>query len=461
MSEERTVRRPGQVGAQGGPMGRGGWGAMGRPVEKPKDFKKTATRLLGYFIPQKYRLLIVLGAAILGTVFNIVGPKILGLATTKLFEGLIAKFRGVPGAGVDFGYIGMILLILLGLYIISAIFMYVQQYIMAGVAQRTMYRLRKEVDEKLSRLPLKYFDSRTHGEIMSRAVNDMDNLSTTLQQSVTQLITSAVTLLGVIVLMLTISPILSLVVVLTLPLSLVVTIGIAKRSQNNFRKQQRALGHLNGHVEEMYTGLKIVKAFGHEDKSIAEFTELNENLYNAGWRAQFASGIIMPLMRFIGNLGYVFVAVVGGIMVTNGAIAIGDVQAFIQYAQQFTQPITSLANIANVIQSTMASAERIFDLLDEPEEIPEAVDAQVIAFPQGAVQFQHVRFGYKEDTILMEDMNIDVQPGQMIAVVGPTGAGKTTLVNLLMRFYEVNGGKITVDGVDITQIKRGELRRTF
>src|SRR5947209_4229393 len=461
MSEERTVRRPGQVGAQGGPMGRGGWGAMGRPVEKPKDFKKTATRLLGYFIPQKYRLLIVLGAAILGTVFNIVGPKILGLATTKLFEGLIAKFRGVPGAGVDFNYIATVLLILLGLYIISAVFIYIQQYVMAGVAQRTVYRLRKEVDEKLSRLPLKLFDSRTHGEILRRVVNDLDNISTTLQQSLTQLITSAVTVIGVIVIMLTISPLLSLVVLFTLPLSLVVTVGIAKRSQNYFRTQQRALGHLNGHVEEMYTGHKIVKAFGHEDRSIDEFTNLNENLYNAGWRAQFASGMIMPLMRFIGNLGYVFVAVVGGIMVTNGAIAIGDVQAFIQYAQQFTQPITQLANFANVIQSTMASAERIFELLDEQEEIPEVVDATVIAAPQGAVQFEHVKFGYKPDVVLMEDMNIDVQPGQMIAIVGPTGAGKTTLVNLLMRFYEVNGGQITVDGVDITQIKRGALRRTF
>jgi len=438
---------------------------MGRPVEKPKDFKKTATRLLGYFIPQKYRLLIVLGAAIIGTVFNIVGPKILGLATTKLFEGLIAKYQAfmhhLPAPGIDFNYIATVLLILLGLYIISAVFTYIQQYVMAGVAQKTVYRLRREVDEKLSRLPLKFFDSRTHGEILSRVVNDMDNISTTLQQSLTQLITSAVTLLGVIVLMLTISPILSLVVVLTLPLSLVVTIGIAKRSQNNFRKQQRALGHLNGHVEEMYTGHKIVKAFGHEDRSLAQFTELNENLYNAGWRAQFASGIIMPLMRFIGNLGYVFVAVVGGIMVTNGAIAIGDVQAFIQYAQQFTQPITMLANFANVIQSTMASAERIFELLDEQEEIPEVIDATAIEAPQGAVQFEHVKFGYKPDVVLMEDMNIDVQPGQMIAIVGPTGAGKTTLVNLLMRFYEVNGGQIMVDGVDITQIKRGALRRTF
>ncbi len=463
MSEERRQQRNSTM--QAGPMGRGGWGAMGMPVQKAKNFQGTLRRLLGYFLPQKYRLMIVLAAAMLGTVFNIVGPKILGLATTKLFEGLLAKYQALlrhqPAPGVDFGYIATVLLILLGLYIISAIFMYVQQYVMAGVAQRTMYRLRREVDEKLSRLPLKYFDSRTHGEIMSRAVNDMDNLSTTLQQSITQLITSAVTLLGVIVMMLTISPLLSLVVVLTLPLSLLVTMGIAKRSQNYFRRQQRALGDLNGHVEEMYTGHKIVKAFGREGQSIAEFNERNDKLYHAGWRAQFVSGIIMPLMRFIGNIGYVFVAVVGGIMVTKNAITIGDVQAFIQYAQQFTQPITQLANFANVIQSAMASAERIFELLDGQEEIAEAVDAKAIEHPEGEVQFQHVRFGYKEDTILMEDMNIDVQPGQMIAIVGPTGAGKTTLVNLLMRFYEVNGGQILVDGVDITEIKRGELRRTF
>jgi ATP-binding cassette subfamily B multidrug efflux pump len=461
MSEERRQQRT----MQAGPMGRGGWGAMGMPVQKAKDFQGTLRRLLGYFLPQKYRLMIVLATAILGAMFNIVGPKILGLATTKLFEGILAKYQALlrhqPAPGVDFGYIATVLLILLGLYIISAIFLYIQQYVMAGVAQRTMYSLRREVDEKLSRLPLKYFDSRTHGEIMSRAVNDMDNLSTTLQQSLTQLITSAVTLLGVIVIMLTISPLLSLIVVLTLPLSLFVTTVVAKRSQEYFRRQQRALGELNGHVEEMYAGHKIVKAFGREGQSIAEFNERNDKLYNAGWRAQFVSGIIMPLMRFIGNIGYVFVAVVGGIMVTNGAIAIGDVQAFIQYAQQFTQPIMQLANFANVIQSAMASAERIFELLDEQEEIPEVADPQIIEAPYGAVEFQHVQFGYKEDVILMEDMNIDVQPGQMIAIVGPTGAGKTTLVNLLMRFYEVNSGKILVDAVDITHIKRGNLRRTF
>ena len=459
MSMERRSQQ------QGGPMGRGGWGAMGRPVEKAKDFKGTALRLLRYFLPQKFLLIAVLVTAIIGTVFNIVGPKILGLATTKLFDGLIAKFEAFqkhqPLPSIDFHYIATVLLILLGLYVISAIFMYIQQYIMAGVAQRTMYQLRREVDEKISRLPLKYFDTRTHGEIMSRAVNDMDNLTTTLQQSITQLITSAVTLIGVIVIMLTISPLLSLIVVLTLPLSLLITVGIAKRSQEYFRRQQRTLGELNGHVEEMFAGHKIVKAFGREGQSIDEFDKRNEKLYDAGWRAQFVSGIIMPLMRFVGYIGYIFVAVVGSIMVTKNAIAIGDVQAFIQYAQQFTQPIAMLANFANVIQSAMASAERIFELLDAEEQVPEAVDAKVIEHPEGAVQFEHVQFGYSPDNILMQDMNIDVQPGQMIAVVGPTGAGKTTLVNLLMRFYEVNSGAILVDGVNITDIKRGSLRRMF
>ncbi len=385
-----------------------------------------------------------------------------------LFDGLIADFKAaqhhLPGPGVDFAYIGRILLILLGLYVISAIFLYIQQYVMAGVSQRAVYRMRQQVEEKLNRLPLKYFDSRTHGEIMSRTINDMDNISTTLQQSVTQLITSAVTVVGVLIMMLTISPLLTLVVLVTLPLSILVTVGIAKRSQTYFRNQQRALGVLNGHVEEMYTGHKIVKVFGHEQESLATFDQFNDDLYQAGWRAQFMSGMIMPLMRSIGNLGYVLVAVVGAIMLTQGAITIGNVQAFIQYAQQFTQPITQLANFANVIQSTMASTERIFELLDEPEETPDAVDATATAAFEaslGTVQFEHVQFGYQPDAILMEDMNIDVQPGQMIAIVGPTGAGKTTLVNLLMRFYDVNAGKILVHGVDITDIKRGELRRTF
>ena len=461
MSEMRR-RQQQQGGMMGGP-GRGGPGhALGRPVEKAKNFRGTLKRLLAYFLPERVRLGVVLATAILGTVFNIVGPKILGLATTRLFEGLVARYQAAAARQVpppiDFAYIGRVLLILLGLYLISSLFMYIQQYTMAGVAQRTMYRLRNQVEAKLNRLPLKFFDSKTHGEIMSRAVNDVDNLSSTLQQSVTQLITSVVTLIGVLVMMLTISPLLTLVVLLTLPLSIVVTTGIAKRSQGYFRAQQKALGELNGHVEVMFTGHKIVKAFGHEAVSVAQFTTLNDSLYDAAWRAQFVSGIIMPLMRFVGNIGYVFVAVGGGIMVTRGSIVIGDVQAFIQYAQQFTQPITQLANFANVIQSAVASAERVFELLDEQEEVAEVARPAAIREPRGAVQFEHVRFGYSPDTILMQDMNINVEPGHTIAIVGPTGAGKTTLVNLLMRFYEVNGGRILVDGVDITQLRRGDLR---
>ncbi|GAC1400364.1 MAG: hypothetical protein NVS4B7_11210 [Ktedonobacteraceae bacterium] len=458
MSQERIGQRP--PTQQGGFMGRG-MGGMGMPVQKAKDVRSTLKRLMGYFLPYKFRLLVVLIAAIIGTVFNIVGPKILGLATTRLFEGVVAKFRHVPGATIDFPYIAQVLMFLGVLYVISAIFMYVQQYVMSGVAQRMVYVLRKQVDEKLTRLPLKFFDGQTHGEILSRAVNDLDNISTTLQQSLTQLITSFVTLIGVIVMMLTINPLLSLVVVITLPLSILVTTFVAKRSQTYFSQQQKVLGKLNGHVEEMYTGHKIVKAFGHETRSMNEFDTLNERYYEAGWRAQFVSGTIMPLMRFIGNIGYVFVAVVGGIMVTNGAMTIGDVQAFIQYAQQFTMPITQLANIANVIQLTLASAERVFELLDEQEELPESDSAKVIASAYGEVQFEHVTFRYKEDTPLIEDININVKPGQTIAIVGPTGAGKTTLVNLLMRFYELNEGKILVDGMDITHIRRGNLRRTF
>jgi len=464
--------KPKQGGMMGGPMGRGGFGAIGSPVEKAKDFQGTLNRLLRYFLPEKIRLFVVLGAAILGSVFNIVGPKILGLATTKLFNNLIAGYiiqiqnkthplHPSPVPGIEFGYIARIILILLVLYVLSSIFIYIQQYLMSGVAQKTIYKLRKEVDEKLSRLPLKYFDGRTHGEILSRAVNDVDNISSTLQQSVTQFITSLVTLVGVLVMMLSISWQLTLIVLLTLPLSIFVVTGIAKKSQDFFRKQQQSLGDLNGHVEEMYSGHKIVKAFGHEHKAIAEFDELNERLYDAGWKAQYVSGIIMPLMRFVGNLGYVLVAVTGGIMATQGAISLGDVQAFIQYSSQFTQPITQLANIANVIQSAIASSERVFELLDEKEQVPEITKPTIITDPRGSVKFEHVRFGYSEDKILMEDMNIDVKAGQMIAIVGPTGAGKTTLVNLLMRFYEVNSGRILIDDVDITKLKRGELRRMF
>ena len=461
MSEERKAEKPQPKGfGNGGPMG-----SLGKPVEKAKDFKGTLLRLLRYLKPQRTKFIVVFIFAILSTIFSILGPKIMGYGVTKIGEGFVAKMvalkRHLPIPKMDFTYIGQIVLILLALYLISAAFSYLQQYIMAGVAQKTVYNMRKEVDEKLSRLPLKFFDSRTHGEILSRVTNDFDNISTTLQQSLTQLITSIVTIIGVIVMMLSISPLLTLVVILTLPLYVVVTMNIAKRSQKHFAAQQKSLGELNGHVEEMYTGHKIVKAYGREDESIETFNSINDRLYTAGFNAQFISGIIMPLMRFVGNLGYVIISVVGALFAINGTITIGDILAFIQYSRQFTMPIVQTANIANIIQSTIASAERVFELLDEDEEVPDHADAKVINFPKGEVRFENVNFSYKEETPLIKNMNIDVKQGHTIAIVGPTGAGKTTLVNLLMRFYEIDSGKITVDGVDIRDIERGALRSMF
>jgi ATP-binding cassette subfamily B protein len=347
--------------------------------------------------------------------------------------------------------------------VVSSIFSYIQQFLMAGVAQKTVYGLRNEVNDKLGRLPLKYFDSKSHGEILSRAVNDVDNISNTLQQSLTQLITSLITIIGVIVMMLTISPWLTLILLLTLPLSMIVIRGAASRSQKHFKAQQMELGQLNGHVEEMYSGHKIVKAYGQEDISVAKFDQINDRLYESGWKAQFVSGNIMPLMSMVSNIGYVFISVVGGIMVAKGSISIGNIQAFIQYARQFSMPLVQTANIANIIQSTIASAERVFELLDEEEEIPEAADGHdlKLAAPRGDVAMKDVAFGYQSDTLLIENMDIEVKSGQMVAIVGPTGAGKTTLVNLLMRFYEVNEGTITIDGADITRMKRGHLRSLF
>lgn len=448
---ERKKAKPSRGGSPFGGHPHG----PGMPAEKAKDFKGTFRRLSRYLRPHLGKLLTVLAAAILSTVFSIVSPKILGEATTILFKGLMAK------TAIDFEAIMQIMLWLAGLYLFSSLFAYLQQYVMAGVAQRTVYDLRKEVSEKLNRLPLKYFDGRTHGEILSRVTNDMDNISSTLQQSLTQLITSVVTLVGVTVMMLSISPLMTLVVFLTLPLSVIVTMTVAKRSQKQFAAQQKYLGQLNGHVEEMYTGHKVVKAFGRERQSIEEFDEVNDKLYNAGWRAQFISGTIMPLMGFIGNIGYIIVSIMGGVLVTRRAIEIGDIQAFIQYSRQFTQPITQLANIANVIQSTIASAERVFEVLDEEEETAEALKPGVVHQPRGEVRFEHVEFGYRPEKRLIEDISLDVKPGQTVAIVGPTGAGKTTLVNLLMRFYELDGGRITIDGVDISQMRRSDLRKLF
>ncbi len=436
-------------------------GGLGMPTQKAKNFKGTLVRLLGYLRPHRPRLVVVVLAGAIGTVFSVLGPKILGLATTRIFQGFVAKAMGLPGAAIDFDYVGRILLGLIGLYIIANGFQYLMQYLMASVAQNTVYAMRREVEAKFDRLPLKFFDSRTRGEVMSRAVNDLDSISGTLQQNLTQLLTSALTLVGVIVMMLTISWILTLVVVLTLPLSIVAVARIAKRSRPFFMKQQMALGALNGHVAEMYGGHTIISAFGHERKSVATFDALNQNYYDGAWRAQFVSGIIMPTMMFVGNLGFVLVAVIGALLVTRRSLVIGDVQAFIQYSRQFSMPITQLSGIANTIQLTMVSAERVFELLDEPEEAPDAEGAMVLSAPRGAVQFDAVSFRYKEDVPLIDGMSLDIAPGRMIAIVGPTGAGKTTLVNLLMRFYDVDSGAIRVDGVDIRQLKRGALRRMF
>ncbi|WP_281424946.1 ABC transporter ATP-binding protein [Paenibacillus tritici] len=463
MSEQNKATKPPARRHGGFGPGPGGPG-MGMPPEKAKDFKGTLRRLVRYLRPRQVQLIIVFVMAIASTVFSIFSPKVMGRATTKLFEGAYGKMMDVPGAAIDFGYINDILILLAGLYLFSALFSYIQQYVMAGVAQKVVYDMREQINSKLERLPLKYFDSRTHGEILSRATNDVDNISTTLQQSLTQLITSIVTIVGVIVMMLTISPWLTLITIVTLPLSFVVIMLITKRSQTYFVGQQKSLGQLNGHVEEMYTGHRIIKAFGREKNSLKDFDKINDQLYDSGWRSQFISGIIMPLMMFIGNLGYVLVCVVGGIFVTKKAIDVGDIQAFIQYSRQFTMPITQTANIANIIQSTIASAERVFELLDEEEEIPEvgtSLAKRTADAEEGAVEFRHVKFGYKENEVLIEDMNIEVSPGQTIAIVGPTGAGKTTLINLLMRFYEVNSGEIVIDGVNITNMKRSELRSKF
>ncbi|UUZ94163.1 ABC transporter ATP-binding protein/permease [Paenibacillus sp. P25] len=410
--------------------------------------------------PFKWRLTAVVATALLSTVFGIVSPKIMGQATTELFKGFMTKQNGVAGTGIDFGYIGQIVLILIGLYLLSALFSYIQQYLMAGVAQNTVYALRKDVNDKLARSPLKFFDSRPHGEILSRVVNDVDSISTTLQQSLTQLLTSVITLLGIIVMMLTISPSLTLILVLTPPLSFLAIKAISSRSLTYFKGQQKALGELNGHVEEMYTGHKIVKAFGHETKSVAKFDGINEELYQAGWKAQFISGVMMPLMSFINNLGYVGICVVGvarhpgidpnrrypGVHPVCPAVFHADCA---DRANRERYPIDHRLRRAGVRAAGRRGGATGYHGGSRPY------------CAQRRVKFQNVKFGYKEDVTLIDNMNIDVKPGQTIAIVGPTGAGKTTLINLLMRFYEIGDGKITVDGADITRLKRGHLRSMF
>ena len=448
---------------QGTPKGphSGGHGPGMGFVEKPKDFKGSLKRLVRYLSGHKLALSIVIVTTILSTVFNIFAPKVLGWATTSLSETIFARVMGNVQAAIDFSYIGKVLLFLLGLYVLSALFQYIQQYVMAGVSQKVVYDMRKQIDEKLDRLPLKYYDGRTHGEILSRVTNDVETISSTLQQGLSQMISAIATLIGILIMMLSISPLLTLIALVILPLSAIVVSLVVSKSQKYFMGQQRHLGEANGHIEEMYTGHTVIKAYGLEKKSIDEFHDINEKLYTTSWKSQFISGIMMPLMNFIGNLGFVGVCVIGCIRVVNGRMALGDVQAFIQYVRNFTQPIVQTAQIANVIQSTIAAAERVFEVLDEQEESPDSETAVVLENPQGNIRFEHVNFGYSDDDILIRDMNIEARKGQTIAIVGPTGAGKTTLVNLIMRFYEIQGGRILVDNVDIRTMTRNDLRTLF
>jgi ATP-binding cassette subfamily B protein len=465
-------------------------GMMGMPAEKPKNFRDSFRRLIGRLAPEAPLIALVVVLAVVSVAFAVVGPKILGNATNDIFEGLIsgnlpagvtkeqavaalraqgqnqladmlASMHLTPGVGIDFGALAQVLLLLAGVYILSSMFSWAQAYIMAGVTQRTVYRLRQDTDRKLGRLPLKYFDGHPRGDVLSRVTNDIDNIGQTLQQSLTQLITSVLTVVGVLILMVTISPILAVISLLAVPVSIVVTVLIASRSQKQFVRQWASTGALNGHVEEMHTGHAIVKVFGRQEEAIARFDEENERLYEASYRAQFISGIIQPAMNFIANLNYVAIAVIGGLRVAAGQMSLGDVIAFIQYSRQFTFPIVQTASIANVMQSAVASAERVFELLDEPEEIADPRVPVRLAMPEGAVGFEDVSFRYLPDVPLIDDLDLRVNAGETVAIVGPTGAGKTTLVNLLMRFYEVDRGRILVDGVDTRDMTRDELRRTF
>jgi ATP-binding cassette subfamily B multidrug efflux pump len=443
-------------------MGRGGMGHMGAGMmrgEKAHDFKGTMAKLIRYLGAYRVPILIVLLIAAASTVFSILGPKILGQATTKLFEGVLNQLAGT--GSIDFGYIGYIILVTLGLYLLSAILSYIQGWIMSDVSMSISYRFRKDISEKINRMPLRYFDGTNHGEVLSRITNDVDTVSQTLNQSLTQIITSVVTVVGVLIMMLSISWSMTLVALLIVPLSLVLVTFVISKSQTYFKQQQDYLGHVNGHVEEMYGGHVVMKAFNGEAKSVEQFDGYNNMLYDAAWKSQFLSGMMQPIMGFIGNLGYVAVSILGGWLAFRNAITVGDIQAFIQYVRSFTQPITQLANISNVLQQTAAAAERVFEFLNEPDEVPDTASPVKLADVQGGVEFQHVHFGYAPDKIIINDFSASVKPGQKIAIVGPTGAGKTTMVKLLMRFYDVNSGAILVDGHDIRDYTRHDLRKMF
>ena len=429
------------------------------PVEKPKDFKGSMKKLIRYIGKYKIAVVIVMICAAASTIFAVIGPKILGKATTALAEGLFNKIQGT--GTIDMGYIGIILLIVLGLYGISALFMFIQGWLMTGVTQKICYRMRKEISEKINRMPLKYFESRTYGEVLSRITNDVDTLGMGLNQSITQIITSLCTIVGTLIMMLSISPLMTLIALVILPVSAVIIGIIVKFSQKHFRNQQNELGDINGIVEESFSGHLLIKAYNKEKETIDEFEKTNKKLYNSAWKSQFLSGMMMPLMMFVGNLGYAAVALSGGMLAIQGVITIGDIQAFIQYVKNFTQPIQQVSQVINQVQSMAAAAERVFEFLGEEEEVQLLENPVDIKSVKGDVEFEHVRFGYNEDKIIINDFSAKVSQGQRIAIVGPTGAGKTTMVKLLMRFYDVNSGSIKLDGHDIRDFNRRELREAI
>jgi ATP-binding cassette subfamily B multidrug efflux pump len=473
-----------QARSRGGPP----WLTAGMPAEKSMNFGPSARRLMRRLVPEKVLAVVVVLLAIGSVTLTVTGPKILGHATNLVFAGFIgsrlpantslqqaiahARARGddsyaallqhthaVPGKGIDFAALGNVLLLALGVYVMGSLLSWLQGYILNGVVQRTILRLRADVEDKLNRLPLPYFDRQPRGEILSRVTNDIDNISTTLQQTMSQLLTSLLLVVGVVTMMFLISPLLALIALATIPVSVLITKTIAKRSQPQFVAQWRNTGKLNGHIEESFSGHELVKVFGRQREAERAFAEHNEALFQSSFAAQFVSGLIMPAMMFIGSLNYVAVAVIGGLRVASGTLSIGDVQAFIQYSRQFTQPLTQVASMANLLQSGVASAERVFDLLDAPEQTPDPVPPSRPARRTGRVAFEHIAFRYEPDTPLIEDLSLVAEPGQTVAIVGPTGAGKTTLVNLIMRFYELDAGHITLDGVDIASMRRDELRR--
>lgn len=439
------------------PRGRGRGPQMSN--EKAKDFKGTMKKLMAYLSVYKIGIFFVIVFAIGSTIFNIVGPKILGKATTEIFKGLVRKVSG--GSGIDFDKIAHIVLTLLCLYLTSAVFSFVQGYIMTGVSQKLTYRLRKEISEKINRLPMNYFDKQTHGEVLSRITNDVDTLSQSLNQSATQVITSTTTIIGVLIMMLSISPLMTVVALLILPVSMGLISVIVKRSQKYFMSQQEYLGHVNGQVEEIYGGHNIIKAFNKEEDVIATFKRDNDILYTSAWKSQFLSGMMMPIMQFVGNLGYVGEVILGGYLAMKGTIQVGDIQSFIQYVRSFTMPIQQVAQVANMLQSTAAASERVFEFLEEKEEDQTVENPVCIDKLEGSVSFDHVHFGYNPDHTIINDFSVDVKPGQKVAIVGPTGAGKTTMIKLLMRFYDVGSGSIKVDGHDVRDFNRDDLRKMF